>query len=356
MKQIYTDVHQFRGSHFEFGYMQGTKLKNSFLVHNRDRQWIIRKPRFEINLNETKQIFMQFAPFIWDELEGLKNALNWEMQRVLLEFGGYRLNVQRSGCSIFVGKDYLIRNYDYHPKTYDGRYMIYQPNDGGYATIGVSQRVTGRSDGMNEKGLTLGYTFINRKQPGDGFVCHMIGRLVLELCANKEEAIDLLKEIPHRGSFSYVLFDRNSNIASIVETSPRGVSVRHGNTCTNHFESMPKENRHFLNDSTKRLTVMDEHQHLKLASKDAFELLNQTDKGLFSDQYHNWAGTIHTSAYFPITLKTWFALGGDQSPTEFNFADWINGEDFSVSRVEGQVDTAIPFLHMEKADWFRKQE
>src|SRR5699024_5979346 len=150
--------------------------------------------------------------------------------------------------------------------------------------------------------------------------------------------------IPHRGSFSYVLFDRNSDIASIVETSPRGVSVRHGNTCTNHFESMPTENRHFLNDSTNRLTVINEHQHLELASEDAFQLLNQTDKGLFSDQYHNWAGTIHTSAYFPITLKTWFALGGDQSSTEFNFADWLTGEDFSISRVEGQVDTAIPFL------------
>src|SRR5690625_5083776 len=279
--------------------------------------------------------------------------MNWPMERVLLEFGGYRTKMDPSGCSIFAGENYLVRNYDYHPKTYDGIYSLYQPTDGGNAIIGVCQKVTGRSDGMNEKGLAMGYNFMHRRRPGDGFVCNMIGRLILELCENVDEAADLLKEIPHRGSFSYVLFDKNSKIPSIVETSPRRVEVRQGNACTNHFEVMTEENRHILEDSKKRLRAMEAVAPYYLTGKEAYKLLNDTDQGVFSKLYGDWAGTIHTSAYFPAKLEAWYALGGNQEPKKFDFAAWLNGKDFPVERVEGEIDTEIPFVNTEKADWFK---
>jgi predicted choloylglycine hydrolase len=354
MKKIYTEIMQFRGTHYDFGFKQGEVLKDSILVKNRENQWKVRKPRFDINVRETKQVFQKLAPRIWEELLGFRDALEWPMERVLLEFGGYRNKIDPSGCSIFAGENYLVRNYDYHPKTYDGIYSIYQPNDGGNAIIGVCQKVTGRSDGMNEKGLAMGYTFMHRKRPGDGFVCNMIGRLILELCANVDEAVDLLKEIPHRGSFSYVLFDGNSEIPSIVETSPRRVEVRQGNACTNHFKIMTEENRHVLEDSKKRLTAMEDVSPYDLTADEAFKLLNDTDQGVFSKLYGDWAGTIHTSAYIPSKLETWYALGGDQEPKKFDFAAWLNGNDFPVARVEGEVDTEIPFVNMEKADWFKR--
>ena len=119
--------------------------------------------------------------WVWEELLGLQEALEWPMERVLQEFGGYRLDYVRSGCSILTGQDYFIRNYDYHPKTYEGRYVFFQPTDQGYASIGPSQRGTGRMDGMNEKGLVIGYNFMNRKKPGDGFICCMIGRIIVEV-------------------------------------------------------------------------------------------------------------------------------------------------------------------------------
>ncbi len=96
---------------------------------------------------------------------------------------------------------------------------------------------------MNEKGLVIGYNFINRKQSRDGFFCNMIGRIVLEMCANINEAVSLLKEIPHRHSFSYMLLDPNGE-SCVVEASPRSVIVRDGNVCTNHFTSFTEENRY----------------------------------------------------------------------------------------------------------------
>ncbi len=351
MKTIHSDVIQFRGSHYEFGRIQGERIKDSITVKNRENQWKVRKPRFSISIEETKAAIKQFAPGVWDELLGLHEALKWPMERVLQEFGGYRVDYVKSGCSIVTGEDYLIRNYDYHPKTYEGRYTFYQPTDGGYSIIGPSQRVTGRMDGMNEKGLALGYNFMHRKNPGDGFICCMIGRLILESCGDVTEAVAMLKEIPHRHSFSYVVYDRSGE-TFIVETSPRGVEVRQSNACTNHFEVMTHENRHHLVDSKRRLSIIQE-QKTKDAY-DTFRLMNDSDKGVFSDLYGSWAGTIHTSAYFPKDMKAWFSLGGDREPVVFDFAKWLDGNDVGSEKIIGEVDTDIPFVHMDEgADWFK---
>lgn len=353
MKQIYSDVIQFRGTHFDFGFMQGEKIKDSLPVKNRENQWKVRKPRFTVKAEEVKRAITPFAPSVWEELLGLQAALEWPMERVLQEFGGYRLNYVKSGCSILTGEHFLIRNYDYHPKTYEGRYVFFQPTDQGYAIAGPSQRVTGRMDGMNEKGLALGYNFMHRKNPGDGFICCMIGRLILESCANATEAVAMLKEILHRHSFSYVVYDQMGE-TYIIEASPRGVEVRQSVACTNHFEIMKHENRNHLVDSKRRLAILDEQQE-NMNVADAFRLLNSTDKGIFSDLYSSWAGTIHTSAYLPKEMKVWIALGGDQKPIQFDFAKWLDGQDVESERITGEIETDIPFLHMdENADWFQK--
>lgn len=347
MKKIYSDIIQFKGTHYDFGYKQGRLLKGSLTIENRKKQWRVRRPRFTIDINEVKDAIVAFAPGIWDELEGIRDALEWDMKDVLQDFGGYRLEYVKSGCSIFTGGNYMIRNYDYHPKTYEGRYTIYEPSDQGYAIIGPSQRITGRMDGMNEKGLVLGYNFMHRKKPGDGFICNMIGRIILERCADVTEAVSMLKEIPHRHSFSYIVLDKNEK-TYVVEATPRGVEVRQSNVCTNHFELLEHENRHHLNDSHKRMNAMMTQQHKATDAYKAFRMLNDTDKGVFSNQYRNWSGTIHTAAYFPKQSKAWFALGGDREPIIFDFAKWLRGERLTTKRILGEIDTDLRFVHMDE--------
>lgn len=347
MQRIYSDVVQFRGNHYEFGKWQGERLKNSYILDNRKKQWKIRRPRFEIDVQEAKHAFYLFAPQIWEEFLGLRDALQWPMEHILREFSGYRLEENPSGCSVFIGGDYMVRNYDYHPKTYEGRFVLFQPIDRGYATMGPSQRIAGRTDGMNEKGLVMAYNFMHRKDPGDGFVCSMICRIVLENCATVTEAIDMLQQIPHRHSFSYILLDCSKK-SVVVEATPRGVKVRQATICTNHFELLTHENRNYLDDSYERLQAIQEHTKNGTNAERAFYLLNDSDYGVFSNQYKNWAGTIHTSLYFPHEKNVWFALGDKQQPATFDFASWLCGNNFATKRIFGQVNTHLPFVHMEE--------
>ncbi len=347
MREIHSDILEFRGSHYDFGFEQGGLLKESILLDNRRKQWKAKRPRFEIDIEATKAAYYKFAPGIWDELAGLQESLELPMEEILRDFGGYRIDAMPSGCSIVTGTDFLVRNYDFHPQTYEGRFSLFQPTDGGYSTIGPTSRITGRMDGMNEKGLAMGYNFTHRKKPGDGFVCYLIGRIILETCATVEETVALLHNIPHRSSFSYIVTDRSGE-TRIIEASPRSVDVRSDHVCTNHFEIQTHENRNYLKDSFGRLEAIHSQKSETKEAMRAFRLFNDTDKGVFSTLYKSWAGTIHTSLYLPKESKVWFALGGNQQPVVFDFGSWLQGTDLTVQKIHGAIDTDIGFAHIDK--------
>lgn len=348
MNHYYSDVVQFTGSHYDFGYRQGELLRDSPILPNRNIQWAKRrKHHFSIDKNKALELFTRFMPQMIDELQGLADALGFTIEEALREFGGYYVEYERSGCSVLTGSTYMVRNYDSHPGYYEGRYVIFQPTDTGYATIGPSMQITGRTDGMNEKGLAMGYNFINRLGSGDGFLCNMIGRIILETCSNIEEAIALLKDIPHRTSFSYVLTDPSGE-SVVVETSPRKVEVRHSNICTNHFEVLTDENRYRMDDSMRRYEVMEsEHSH-DLDVYTAYQLLNDQEKGVFSNQYDASAGTIHTSAYLPRERKAMFAIGGNRMPVIFDMHGLLKGEVTPIKKMKGMLQYHIPFVNMAK--------
>src|SRR5699024_4386719 len=165
---------------------------------------------------------------------------------------------------------------------YEGRFMIYEPTDGGYATIGPSMQITGRTDGMNEKGLVMGYNFINRVGSEDGFVCNMIGRMILENSATIEEAIDSLKAIPHRTAFNYVVSDLSGD-SYVVEASPRKVIARKASVSTNHFHVLLEENRYRTDESIRRERILLNKSEEDLDVLSAYELLNNDKFDVYSE-------------------------------------------------------------------------
>ncbi|SDI91156.1 C45 family autoproteolytic acyltransferase/hydolase [Natribacillus halophilus] len=347
MKQFYSDVIQYRGTHYDFGYFQGERLKSSPILPNREKQWEPRKNRhFLINPEAYKEIMSTFAPAILNEIHGLADALHMDMEKAFRLFGGYYLQYNRSGCSIFTDTNFMVCNYDSHPRGYEGRYILYEPTDQGLAVIGPSMQITGRIDGMNEKELVMGYNFTHSKKSGDGFLCNMIGRLILETCASVDEAIALLKDIPHRHSFSYVLLDP-SDASYVVEASPREVAARRSNVCTNHFHLLEEENRYRQEETRHREQTIQKQQQHAMNPYQAFKVMNDPTHGVFSKKYDADAGTIHTSMYFPNELKAWFVIGPDRRPVVFDFAKWLQGDKVIVKRIKGELEYHQPFVNME---------
>lgn len=347
MKSYYSDVFQFRGTHYDFGYLQGQQLKNSPILSNRERQWRKRENRhFIVDPETSMNMLRKIAPQVLDEIQGLADALELDITEAFKKFGGYYLELTRSGCSIFTGNDFFVRNYDSHPRGYEGRYIFYQPTDRGYAFMGPTMQITGRIDGMNEKGLVIGYNFTHTKKSADGFMCSMIARLVLETCANTDEAVALLKDIPHRHSFSYVVQD-SRGIPYVIEASPRNVAVRQSNICTNHFHMLQEENRYRQEESLQReQNIMNKQQNTS-KPYEAFKIMNSLNEGIASTKYDASAGTIHTSVYLPKELKALFVIGLDRKPVIFDFNKWLQGEDIKITKIKGELDFDKPFVNME---------
>lgn len=282
MQNVQTDIMTHRGSHYDLGVQTGNWLKQTKLLKNREQEWKKRIPRFDIDINETHSIFQIYAPKIWEEIMGMQDVLKLPTRQMILNFAHYRFtDLKDGGCTVFRGQDFIVRNYDYHPATYDGRYLLFQPNDGGLAQIGPTSRVTGRMDGMNEAGLVMAYNFMHRKKPANGFICYMIGRLILELCKDVDGAIQLLKNLPHRSSFSYILMDKELNHA-IVEVTPRDIQVRYDNICTNHYEILTHENRNYTQESKERLARTVKQTHAQLNKNEAFKLFNDPQYNIYS--------------------------------------------------------------------------
>jgi len=346
MTEVYSDVIQFRGTHADFGHFQGKKLLSSPLLSNRKKQWGQQKERhFIINPETFTELITPIAPAILDEIRGLAKALEMEWEEAIQLFSGYYLEYERSGCSVYADREYLVRNYDSHPHPYEGRYIFYQPTDGGYATLGPSMQVTGRVDGMNEKGLVMAYNFTHRKQSADGFLCNMIGRLILETCKDVNEAVALLRDIPHRHSFSYILLDPSGE-PYVVEASPRKVVARQSGVCTNHFHLLSEENRYRQDESRDReKAIQDEQQH-STNPYQAFRVMNDPAYDIFSYKYDAAAGTLHTAVYFPEDMKAWFAIGADRQPLIFDFQQWLDGKDTAISRIRGKIDYPGGFANM----------
>ncbi|SES63750.1 Predicted choloylglycine hydrolase [Oceanobacillus limi] len=347
MKRFHSDVIQYRGTHYDFGYFQGELLKNSPILPNREQQWEPKKDRhFIIDIEAYKQIMVKIAPSILDEIRGLADSLQMDLEKAYRLFGGYYLEFTRSGCSIFTDSNFMVRNYDSNPKGYEGRYMLYEPTDQGLAVIGPSMQITGRIDGMNEKGLVIGYNFTHSKKSADGFLCNMIARIILETCANVDEAVTLLKEIPHRHSFSYVLLDPDGE-SYVVEASPRNVAVRKSNVCTNHFHLLDEENRYRLEETQQREKRIQQQQMHATNPYQAFKVMNDPSHEVFSNKYDAAAGTIHTSAYFPKERKAWFIIGPNRNPVIFDFDQWMQGINSNIKQIKGELDYPAPFVNME---------
>jgi predicted choloylglycine hydrolase len=340
-----------RGDAYEFGRKQAEALQETplFNRHVKRRKKSIR--RYSTDVQETEKWVKSLSPALWEEMHGLAEGLEWRLWDIIHEYGGYQQSWKKSGCSALMKNGIYGRNYDYHPKTYDGRFVLWQPEKG-YAHIGFAQRIIGRMDGMNEHGLALGYHFVNRISPEDGFICCSIARFILDSCRNVQEASELLQELPHRHSFNYSMTDARGTSA-VVEGSAKGAVILNNDegVCTNHFRSADKlkENRHKIIESTARMEKLVKYRKQSENAGDIYRILNDLDKGIAKTDYGNWSGTIHSAVYDTRSLQVLAGIGPDAKPAAVSFSDWLKGERFRIKKLRGRISHTEEAGHLESA-------
>lgn len=230
------EVSQHRGSSYEVGMHSGQRVKGKKIV-------VVYESitREQIDIDEMKALYKTFAPHLLDELEGLAEALQFPLAKAAACFSGYDLpKVEAMGCSTMMSDSYYVRNYDFSPELYDHRFALSDPKEG-FATAGYPLQLLGRHDGVNEHGLVAGFHFVSNADYQTGISAWIAIRMVLDTCKSTEDAVHLLKAIPHAACYNFSIADASGKQVA-VEATPTTVNARHSTNalaCVNHFQTEP---------------------------------------------------------------------------------------------------------------------
>jgi predicted choloylglycine hydrolase len=235
------------------------------------------------------------------------------------------------------------RNYDYRPRYYGAQFVLLQAS-GSYASIGSSHQLTGRLDGMNEHGLTIGLHQVKKSPRFPGLSADLIVRMILDQCSTTAQAVEKLRQLPHAMQYNYSLLDASS-VAAVVEAGPGAVAARTGAwlACTNHFQSpllRPLNRR--IAQSQQRLPPLEAWASGSLSAEQMFTALNQSTSPAFFHGYLRGGGTLHTIVGEPAKRRLLVGIGGDAAALEedmldVNFDRWVAGEDLPISQLQGQL-------------------
>ena len=340
-KTLRVSLVQCRGTPYQIGRAQAdafaaTRKGKAFL-----RRKTVRLPWW-LNIRAEERAFRAYAPALWEEIGGIAEGLDIPMDQAVTFFGNDGLRMPTGGCSAVMSGGVYGRNYDFRPRGYEARFALVQAS-GSYASVGGSHQLTGRLDGMNEHGLTIGLHLVRARPRLPGLNSVLLVRRVLDSCATTAEGIDLLRRLPHAMAYNYSLLDAGG-VAAVVEAGAGAVAVRGGDSlaCTNHFQSsqLRRLNRGVAH-SIGRLPPLEGWAARKLGAEQMFKALNFPASPAFHN-YRNGAQTLHTIVSEPARRRLLIGIGGDAAALEEDMLDvdfkrWVAGEDLPTRQLKGQL-------------------
>lgn len=320
-KKLTVKVVDLQGDYFQIGKMQGKEIKQTSILEQMKQ---LLKVNQTPNIRKAEQLLKEFSPNLLAEIKGLADELEVDMDTALL-FSGYDVVLPKMGCTTLVTNGTYIRNYDFSPKLYDARLVFTNPTNG-YRSVGFSQQIIGRLDGMNEKGLVVGLHFVNNEERAEGFISTTVVRMLLEQCADIEEATTLIKRIPHGYCYNYSITDRSGRSIKVEATPDKQIIIEAKPlVCTNHFESESLQinngSKIQLQGSIDRQAYVNGLLEKNPATAEWYAHFNREDSPLFSHNYDEFFGTLHTVIYSPKDLEVTVGIGGNAKPTKYSIRD-----------------------------------
>lgn len=227
------------GSYYEMGHKHGSALyRHGFRLPRQTHRAMEFGGESE---HEVKRVF----PKIEDELRGFADGCHARYE----EFLAFTLTIgveQTSSimCSVFGASSsngvIFGRNYDFFYKYGESaEHYLTTPEDG-FASVGDSDVFIGREDGVNEKGLSVGISFVGPKTRRPGLNFPLAVRYALDSCSSVNEALRTFTKIRFSTTNNYLMADSSGDM-TVVEASPARIRVRKPDgdhafvVATNHF-------------------------------------------------------------------------------------------------------------------------
>ncbi|GGD25326.1 C45 family autoproteolytic acyltransferase/hydolase [Pontibacillus salipaludis] len=336
MNPFNVDVLQMKKNHHSIGVRTAELLKE-----RRKIEMLESITKDSIDYESMKDVFFQFAPHLLEELEGLGETLQIPAKKAASLFSGYDVpKVAAMGCTAYVTNSFYVRNYDFSPEFYDGIFSIIKSNQG-FASAGYNLQGIGRHDGVNEKGVVVGLHFVSNTHYAKGLSAWTTVRIILDTCSSVEEAINLLKDIPHVACYNFSLGDPGN--FAVVEVSPKGVSIRRDKeflSCFNNFKqpNMKDKNRPSIEGSLKREHYLQQYEKEALSREKLFQMFSDPASALFFTEYDKLFGTLHTFSYSFQESRVVTTIARGSTGLDFRLPDWLNGQDVEVQRLYGAIE------------------
>ena len=301
------------GSYYEMGKTLGLMLGASGfrlpVRHRRD--WELVTECCEI----TESVF----PEIIDEIRGVSDGSGISFDELCDFVLTHPQAIKGPGCTGFAITSetgtWVGRNYDWYYWVMEGAGSFLTEPVGAYRSLGQSEVMVGREDGINEHGLCAALFGIP-----SGFVSGVIFwvslRYVLDKCRNVEAAVEYLVDVPHHCAFNVLLADPSGAMA-VVEANPVMTCVRYPENgfivSTNHLNH--PEMRGFTvfdaPDSVVRYAqCIKELSDLKQVDEEALQSILRSHEGLVCSHIENMGlGTVWSAVTHLDTLRVWRAIG-----------------------------------------------
>ncbi len=266
---VTVSANSYGGKAFQIGFQEGRDvLKDNPYIGMVLKAKVFTKTTPE-NYSEATRLLKELDPGLLDEMKGFSEAVKLPIEDVVVKLSGYGITntpidhgctqVAVLGERTTTGNTLVGRNYDFSAdrNLTDFRLTALYPETSFKASIGMTQFIFGRIEGMNEAGLYAGISFAHGTGRNEkGFFFPLIVRMVLDTCNSAEEALAFLKKVPHSCSYNYLIADSHSAFA--VEVSPPRIAVRKPENgqiiVVNHYISgeMKSEQRWLMPNSVRR--------------------------------------------------------------------------------------------------------
>jgi predicted choloylglycine hydrolase len=301
------------GSYYEIGEVFGRILKmNGFRLPVRHRRnWDL--------VSECREITESVFPEIIDEVRGLSDGSGISFDPLCDFVLTHPQAIRGPGCTGFVicedGETWIGRNYDWYYWVMEGAGSFLTEPVGAYKSLGQSEVLVGREDGVNEHGLGVALFGIPSGFRA-GVMFWISIRYILDKCRSVDEAVAFLEETPHHCAFNVLLADPSGRMA-VVEVNPVMTRVRWAEdnfiVSTNHLNhpDMRRFTVFEAPDSIVRYAkCMEELSKMCGVSEKSIQGVLSDHEGLVCSHIENMGlGTVWSTVTHLNSLCVWRAVG-----------------------------------------------